>query len=77
MPKSRMSSQNSQPNQNPYPPTSPRKNKEALQNLRKDNSCMVLTANKEVALAGIDKDIYIEKCMVSAIFASISVPVAI
>ena len=37
--------------------------KKAFNNLRKDDSCMVLTANRGVALVDIDKDIYIEKCM--------------
>ena len=37
--------------------------REALPNLQKDSSCLVLTADKWVALMVIDKNSYIEKCM--------------
>ena len=39
------------------------KERKALHNLRKDDSHMVLTADKGFALVIIDKDIYIGKCM--------------
>ena len=35
----------------------------SLNNLKKDDSCMVLSTDKGVALIVIDKDMYIEKCM--------------
>ena len=35
----------------------------ALNNLKKDDSHMVLTANKGVILVVIDKGMYIEKCV--------------
>ena len=37
--------------------------RKALHNLRKNESCMVLTADKEVVLVIIDEDMYIKKCM--------------
>ena len=37
--------------------------RQALHNLKKDNNCMILTADKGVALVVMDKDMYIEKCM--------------
>ena len=37
--------------------------REALHNLKRDKSHMVLTANKGIALVVIDKDVYTEKCM--------------
>ena len=37
--------------------------REALHNLRKDNNHMILTADKEVVLVVMDKDMYIEKFM--------------
>ena len=36
--------------------------RKAQQNLRKDDSCMVITSGKGVAFLIIDKDMYIEKC---------------
>ena len=46
-------------------PNITREERKALNNLKKDGNHMVLTAYKGVALVVIDKDIYIEKCMVS------------
>ena len=37
--------------------------KEAIKTLREDSSCMVLTADKGVALVVMDKSQYIDKCM--------------
>ena len=37
--------------------------REALHNLKKDNSCLILTVDKRVALVVMDKDTYISKCM--------------
>ena len=36
----------------------------ALYNLKKDNYYMILTADKGVSLVIMDKDMYIEKCMI-------------
>ena len=40
-----------------------KKEQEAIKTLREDSSCVVLTADKGVALVVMDKSQYIDKCM--------------
>ena len=44
-------------------PNTTKEERKALQDLRKDDSCMVLRAYKGVALVFIKKSMYFEKCM--------------
>ena len=60
-----MASQNSQPNPNPYSPTLLKKKVKSYTTLRKEDSCMIITADKAVTLVIMDKDMYIEKYMAS------------
>ena len=58
VPKSRMSSCNSQQNPNPYFLTPPKRKGKLYTSLEKDDIHMVLTVDKRVALVNINKDVY-------------------